>query len=835
MELNKKLTYFFLLLTILIQLFLYIPHINKPLMGIHHWRQAQGLAIARNFYEEDMNILKPRSDNRGDLTGITGMEFPLVNYITALGYRVFGYHLWVHRLVMYLFNLLALVFCYLFFYQLLKKRLYGVIAAFSLAFSPLFSYYSFVMLPDNPMLAFLFISLFFLQKWINKNQYKHFLYSLFFLLFSALIKISALIVLPYILLCIYRRFKEKKNYLSLLFPTGFVFLVILSWYVYASYTSALFANFDFRLVYEFPKNLGQVLQPLIAIFFRYLPGLYINYIQVIFLIAGILYLSKKGEKEIKELAKIFLVSFILYMSLFLPMFTLHDYYMIPFLPGFVFLIVYGYRFFLEKIPKSGVIQILLVILTLLTPAACISRLLIRFENSYIERFQGIEAHLNQSIPDKKALVIACSDVSPAIYLYHFHRKGWAITDSIKAAQFKEKILKGARYLVCDSRVFEQRQDIKKLLKFHSEFNEFKIFQLKRPPSYPESIYNQKYFPQSDFFFKPNQRLNNFSWLFETYNKRVLTKESRKKKRLWLQALSFIKSKNYKGAGGCFQQMIKKRLHDTHTYFQMGICYGEQNNFQKEVEAYIKAIEIDTENDFAYFNLYYLFSQSGNYTELIKILENFIAKQKESFYTYLWLGSAYAETRDFPSAIKYLKQALALNPQIDLAYRTLGEIYFAQGKYRLALKNWEKIAHSNSQDTLLLYRLGLSSFFLQQFNQSRHYFHTIIKHKPVLPGVYFYNGIASFETGNYEEAIRNFNKPVSQKNLPLSLFYKGISHLLIRQPRETKKISQRLRGIAPFLAVELFNMYYQTRTEVNPDIQKILKKTKNILLIFLNLS
>jgi hypothetical protein len=39
------------------------------------------------------------------------------------------------------------------------------------------------------------------------------------------------------------------------------------------------------------------------------------------------------------------------------------------------------------------------------------------------------------------------------------------------------------------------------------------------------------------------------------------------------------------------------------------------------------------------------------------------------------------------------------------------------------------------------------------------------------------------------------------------------------------ISQSLRRIAPFLAVELFNIIYQTMTEVNPDIQRILKNHK----------
>ena len=54
---------------------------NPPLEVEHNWRQTTVTMVARNFLEVDNNIFYPRVDFAGDKTGITGMEFPLLNYM----------------------------------------------------------------------------------------------------------------------------------------------------------------------------------------------------------------------------------------------------------------------------------------------------------------------------------------------------------------------------------------------------------------------------------------------------------------------------------------------------------------------------------------------------------------------------------------------------------------------------------------------------------------------------------------------------------------------------------------------------------------------------------
>lgn len=90
---------------------------NAPLENSHSWRQTTVTMVARNFYETDSDILYPRIDIAGDLSGITGMEFPVLNYLIYLLSLLFGYGHWYGRII----NLaVSSVGCW-YFYLLLRK------------------------------------------------------------------------------------------------------------------------------------------------------------------------------------------------------------------------------------------------------------------------------------------------------------------------------------------------------------------------------------------------------------------------------------------------------------------------------------------------------------------------------------------------------------------------------------------------------------------------------------------------------------------------------------------------------------------------------------------
>ncbi len=73
------------------------------------WRQADYFQIAKNFHEEQRNILYPRIDWRGDTPGYAEMEFPLLPWLGGLLFGLFEPKIQVLRSLAAAFEIAALL------------------------------------------------------------------------------------------------------------------------------------------------------------------------------------------------------------------------------------------------------------------------------------------------------------------------------------------------------------------------------------------------------------------------------------------------------------------------------------------------------------------------------------------------------------------------------------------------------------------------------------------------------------------------------------------------------------------------------------------------------
>ena len=118
-----------------------------PLEVEHNWRQTTVTMVARNFLEIDSNILFPRVDMPGKLTGITGMEFPLLNYIIFIFAKIFGYQHWYGRLIVLIVSSFGTWYFYLLIKSIFDEKM-AFIGGFLLLFSLWFAYSRKIM-PDT--------------------------------------------------------------------------------------------------------------------------------------------------------------------------------------------------------------------------------------------------------------------------------------------------------------------------------------------------------------------------------------------------------------------------------------------------------------------------------------------------------------------------------------------------------------------------------------------------------------------------------------------------------------------------------------------------------------
>lgn len=140
-------------LIVLLAIAFRLYRLDVPFVEGHSWRQVTNADITRHFAEGTMNPFLPRV-SWGGLNGVVGMEFPLLHYLTAIVWRIFGESHISGRLVSMAFSIASVVLIFI-----LGRRLFGTAAgrgaAFLFAVSPSLVFFGRAFMSDTPMVTFM--------------------------------------------------------------------------------------------------------------------------------------------------------------------------------------------------------------------------------------------------------------------------------------------------------------------------------------------------------------------------------------------------------------------------------------------------------------------------------------------------------------------------------------------------------------------------------------------------------------------------------------------------------------------------------------------------------
>ena len=227
--------WFILTLVVLLGLAIRLYGINLPLVDSHQVRQAQTAMMARNLYEDNMNIFRTRLDFFGNVPGYIIMEFPLMHGITALLYYLFGVHEVIGRLVSVVFSVGAMLLMYS-----LARQFLSVADAFAAlvlyAFSPMNIFFSRAFMPESSMMFFMVGSIYFFLKWLGKQTLTLYLTAVLFAAFACLTKPTAAVIFAPIVTAWF--LKHRWNLLRRFDFWLYMFLTMMPgilWAVYAYY------------------------------------------------------------------------------------------------------------------------------------------------------------------------------------------------------------------------------------------------------------------------------------------------------------------------------------------------------------------------------------------------------------------------------------------------------------------------------------------------------------------------------------------------------------------------------------------------------------------------
>ena len=467
----------------LLSLFMHLPHLKKDLISIHVWRQTQTQATVRAFYEEDMNILNPRRDERGDGDGIFRMEFPLMQWTVAALWKATGPQLWVSRLFMFLASCLAALALGSMIRKLGGSAWAGLAAGFGILFSPALYYHGFNPMPDNLALSLSLGGMaLFVHAATDGKRLRFFLSGL-------LLAAGVACKLPFVVwyaapAWFFLQQLWRKEPAVRVWTNGLLFLLPISWP--AAWYARVMPHWNSHVITQgiignwesLQNTFGYIVHNLVST----LPELLVGYALMPLFLAGLVFFIRGKyyrHRHFPMLAAWFLALSAYYIYEANAIGKDHDYYLYPFYP-FIFLPVALAVHKLAHLPRwYGRVAVALI---LLAPLTTHLRMRARWnpeDPGFNVNILRSKKALQAAVPEK-ALVVAGNDVSHFIWLYHLDRKGWCFdTDRLEADSLQSWRKRGAQYFLSDSRKLETRPDIAPQLdRLVDSFGNVRVYGLK---------------------------------------------------------------------------------------------------------------------------------------------------------------------------------------------------------------------------------------------------------------------------------------------------------------------------------------------------------------------
>lgn len=421
---------------------------NPPLEIGHNWRQTTVTMVARNFLEIDNNILYPRIDIAGEKTGITGMEFPLLNYIIYIVSAIFGYEHWYGRLINLIISSIGLYY----FFKLCKNFFEERVAFFAtlILTASIWFQFSRKIMPDTFSMSLMLIALYFLIRFLKETVIlKQVLWGLgFFFLFQLgiLAKLPAGYILVLLLpIIISNSFTLKKRILvSAITAIGFI-PIYLWYFIWVPHLVDKFGFWHFFMGKNLYQGIVEIYQNLPATMERFYDSA-LKFVGFGLFVCGLVIAILKKEKF---LLLVFTLSFLSFCVVIIKAgftFPHHNYYIIPFVP--VMAIIAGYA--LSKIKNIKLAGI--IVFAVIAEGVANQQHDFRIKSDF-KFYETLEYDLDKLTKKEDLYLINSGDYPTPMYFAH--RRGWVnsnerINDENYIQDLKSK---GLKYILILKKTF----------------------------------------------------------------------------------------------------------------------------------------------------------------------------------------------------------------------------------------------------------------------------------------------------------------------------------------------------------------------------------------------
>ena len=195
------------------------------------------------------------------------------------------------------------------------------------------------------------------------------------------------------------------------------------------------------------------------------------------------------------------------------------------------------------------------------------------------------------------------------------------------------------------------------------------------------------------------------------------------------------------------------------YFNEGISYSNTKQYDKAIESFKKATEIDSSIVEFHRNLATIYLHTKQYDKAIESFKKAIKidpNYKEAHHN---LGITYGNTKQYDKAIESFKIAIKIDPNYKVAHNNIGNVYLDTKQYDKAEQSFKKAIKINPNYKEAHNNLGITYGNTKQYDKAGQSYKKAIKIDPNYKDAHNNIGNIYKYTKQYDKAEQSFKKAI----------------------------------------------------------------------------
>ena len=217
------------------------------------------------------------------------------------------------------------------------------------------------------------------------------------------------------------------------------------------------------------------------------------------------------------------------------------------------------------------------------------------------------------------------------------------------------------------------------------------------------------------------------------------------------------NKEYEKALEAYAKALELDPEYVYAYNGRGNAYQALGEYEKAVSDYDRALELDPEHVNAYNGRGNTYKALGEYEKAVSDYDRALELDPEYVYAYNGRGNAYQALGEYEKAVSDYDRALELDPEYVNAYNGRGNAYKALGEYERAMSDYDRALELDPEHVKAYNGRGNTYQALGVYEKAVSDYEKALGLDPKYVTGYYNRGLAYRAMGKYEEALADYSK------------------------------------------------------------------------------